>query len=266
MMFGDWNEVCDASERYGCNFNNEGASAFNSFIHESGMVELPLDGRRFTWVNKKASKMSRLDRVFMSVNGLNIFSDIKLNTLNREYSDHFPLLARVNKNDYGPIPFKFYNSWLTCSDFDELVRDKWSEDERVFHDKLKELKMSIKAWMIEKRRCDNANKTTIINRISELDDKIDDNVIDEAEMVERGDLAQQLHNLKQEEDADNLQKSRIKWDVEGDENSKNFHALLKQKRSKQTINGIQVDGEWITDPSLIKNAFFNFFKCKFKRN
>ncbi|GJV92737.1 hypothetical protein Tco_1540550, partial [Tanacetum coccineum] len=30
------------------------------------------------------------------------------------------------------------------------------------------------------------------------------------------------------------------------------------------INGIMVEGNWITDPSLIKDAFFQFYKVKFQ--
>ncbi|XP_071741386.1 uncharacterized protein [Rutidosis leptorrhynchoides] len=43
-------------------------------------------------------------------------------------------------------------------------------------------------------------------------------------------------------DIDTLQKSRVKWDVEGDENSKFFLASLKHKRRAQHIQGLMIDG------------------------
>ncbi|GKA46260.1 hypothetical protein Tco_0739143 [Tanacetum coccineum] len=63
---------------------------------------------------------------------------------------------------------------------------------------------------------------------------------------------------------DILQESNVKCDVNGDENTKLFHGFLKQKRRHQSIQGITVDGTWITDPHLVKPAFLNFFKAKFQ--
>ncbi|GKD16835.1 putative RNA-directed DNA polymerase, eukaryota, reverse transcriptase zinc-binding domain protein [Tanacetum coccineum] len=63
---------------------------------------------------------------------------------------------------------------------------------------------------------------------------------------------------------DLIQKAHIKWDIEGDENSKFFHGLINQKRRNQMINGIMVEGNWITNPCLIKDAFLQFYKRKFQ--
>ncbi|GKF26840.1 RNA-directed DNA polymerase, eukaryota, partial [Tanacetum coccineum] len=44
VSMGDYNEVRDISERFGSVFNRSGAEAFNSFIANAGLVELPLGG------------------------------------------------------------------------------------------------------------------------------------------------------------------------------------------------------------------------------
>ncbi|GJU00257.1 putative reverse transcriptase domain-containing protein [Tanacetum coccineum] len=41
---------------------------------------------------------------------------------------------------------------------------------------------------------------------------------------------------------DNLQKSKLKWAVEGDENSKFFHGIINKRRSQLAIRGIFVEG------------------------
>ncbi|GJV06939.1 hypothetical protein Tco_1344595 [Tanacetum coccineum] len=61
-----------------------------------------------------------------------------------------------------------------------------------------------------------------------------------------------------------VRKARITWDVEGDENSKFFHGILKQKRQQQMVKGIMIDGEWITKHHQVKMAFFKFNKDKFE--
>nr|GFB24430.1 RNA-directed DNA polymerase, eukaryota [Tanacetum cinerariifolium] len=42
VIIGDFNEVRDISERFGSIFNKHGAEAFNSFIVNTGLVEVPL--------------------------------------------------------------------------------------------------------------------------------------------------------------------------------------------------------------------------------
>ncbi|GJZ43427.1 RNA-directed DNA polymerase, eukaryota, reverse transcriptase zinc-binding domain protein [Tanacetum coccineum] len=52
IMFGDMNAVRNEQERVGSIFNNTEADHFNSFIDATGLVDLPLGGRSFTWMNK----------------------------------------------------------------------------------------------------------------------------------------------------------------------------------------------------------------------
>nr|GEV56405.1 protein kinase-like domain, beta-lactamase/transpeptidase-like protein [Tanacetum cinerariifolium] len=44
------------------------------------------------------------------------------------------------------------------------------------------------------------------------------------------------------------QKSRFRWDVEGDENLEIFHAFVKRRNKKCNLRGLMVDGVWCEDP------------------
>ncbi|GJY28925.1 RNA-directed DNA polymerase, eukaryota [Tanacetum coccineum] len=63
---------------------------------------------------------------------------------------------------------------------------------------------------------------------------------------------------------DNLQKSKLKWAVEGDENSKFFHGIINKRRSQLAIRGIFVEGIWRTEPTTIKDTFFKHFGEQFQ--
>ncbi|GJZ99011.1 putative ribonuclease H-like domain-containing protein [Tanacetum coccineum] len=59
------------------------------------------------------------------------------------------------------------------------------------------------------------------------------------------------------------QKARIRWDVEGDENTKYFHAYVKRRNNNNCIRGLMVDGMWSEAPNVIKLKVINFYKNTF---
>ncbi|GJT08499.1 RNA-directed DNA polymerase, eukaryota, reverse transcriptase zinc-binding domain protein [Tanacetum coccineum] len=68
ILFGDLNEVREMrrEEVMALLFLVGDATIFNSFIHDTGLIDLPMGGRHFTWVNKFGSKMRKLDRFLIS--------------------------------------------------------------------------------------------------------------------------------------------------------------------------------------------------------
>nr|GEV87789.1 RNA-directed DNA polymerase, eukaryota [Tanacetum cinerariifolium] len=63
-------------------------------------------------------------------------------------------------------------------------------------------------------------------------------------------------------DSEAAQKSKVRWAIEVDENTKFFYGILNGKRSQLAILGILVDGEWIVDSlamkSEIKSAVWDY--------
>nr|GFA52644.1 RNA-directed DNA polymerase, eukaryota [Tanacetum cinerariifolium]GFB31392.1 RNA-directed DNA polymerase, eukaryota [Tanacetum cinerariifolium] len=72
--------------------------------------------------------------------------------------------------------------------------------------------------------------------------------------------------VNQMEVKDSFQKSKIKWAIEGDENSKFFHGIINKKHSQLAIRGVFDNGLWCTDPGKVKEAFFNHFEARFKKH
>ncbi|GKD38645.1 hypothetical protein Tco_1258852 [Tanacetum coccineum] len=61
------------------------------------------------------------------------------------------------------------------------------------------------------------------------------------------------------------QKSRLEWAVEGDENTRFFHYILKHKYANFNIKGIHVDGIWCESP-VIKEAHVRHFSSRFQED
>ncbi|GJX50702.1 hypothetical protein Tco_0277547 [Tanacetum coccineum] len=56
----------------------------------------------------------------------------------------------------------------------------------------------------------------------------------------------------------------MRWAVEGDENSRFFHSLLKCKYASSNIKRIHVNGIWLDDPEEIKHEDADYFSSRFK--
>ena len=60
-----------------------------------------------------------------------------------------------------------------------------------------------------------------------------------------------------------IQKAKIKWHIEGDENTKLFHSKIKYRERNNLVRGVHTENGSIDDPQKIKDHFFEFFKGKF---
>ncbi|GJR28522.1 RNA-directed DNA polymerase, eukaryota, reverse transcriptase zinc-binding domain protein, partial [Tanacetum coccineum] len=242
VIMGDFNEVRNKSERFGTVFNRQGVDAFNLFIANDGLSEVPLGGFSFTLCHKSVTKMRKLDR-FLILDSL-LFScpNTSSFTLDRYISDHHPILMREVFYDYRPIMFRFFHYWYELEGFDKFVEDSWKEslvsDSNALvkmMKKLKYLKEKIRMW-------NKSTKGKLYNRKRSL-------------KAELADCDSKINKSEGE--------ANIKWAIEGDENSKYYHGVLNKKRSQLNIRGIMVDSTWIDSPSLVKSDLVNEVQSAF---
>ncbi|GJR98994.1 RNA-directed DNA polymerase, eukaryota, reverse transcriptase zinc-binding domain protein [Tanacetum coccineum] len=233
VMMGDFNEVRDKSERFGSIFNQRGADRFNSFISSAGLVEVISGGCTFTWCHRSASKMSKLDRFLISENFMNLCPNISALTLDRFLSDHRPVLLRESKFDFGPIPFRFYHYWMEVEGFNEFVKDMW--------------------------------RVAPVDQLKEMDAEIDKGTATDDTLRKRVETINSIIKANKLKASEVAQKAKIRWAVEGDENSRFYHGTLNKTRHQQCIRGILVDGVWTESPNLVKNEFVQHFGDRFSK-
>nr|GEV79181.1 RNA-directed DNA polymerase, eukaryota, reverse transcriptase zinc-binding domain protein [Tanacetum cinerariifolium] len=234
IMMGDFNEVRSRDERRGSWFNPSSVRVFNQFISSSGLVDIKMKGYTFTWSHPSATKMSKLDRFLVSDG---IFLE-------------FPSF-----DGFDDMVERTWRSF-SHSDGNGMIR---------FKKKHQELKVIIRRWIIDKRFHMAGSKIDIINELQVIDKELDQGVVSDVNLLRRLDLNRQLHDINVKEATDSFQKSKVRWAIEGDENSKFFHGIINKKRSQLTIRGVFVDGCWCTDPIPVKEAFHDHFEARFKK-
>ena len=120
--------------------------------------------------------LSKIDRFLACRGFVDIWSSATVSVLNRLYSDHSPLLLVNDILDFGPSPFKFYNSWLCLIGLNEVVLNSWSRtpgsyyrlDRRLLL-KLKNLKSDIKGWKAQMRAIENHEHDVLCKKIEEME-------------------------------------------------------------------------------------------------
>nr|GEY68408.1 RNA-directed DNA polymerase, eukaryota [Tanacetum cinerariifolium] len=101
------------------------------------------------------------------------------------------------------------------------------------------------------------------SRILNLDKTIDQGRGTNDTVNDRSKLLKELYDLNSFTSFDLAQKAKIRWPIEGDENSKYFHGIINKKRSQMAIRGVLAEGEWVVEPAMVKKEFFNHFSNRF---
>ncbi|GKA08145.1 RNA-directed DNA polymerase, eukaryota [Tanacetum coccineum] len=195
MVMGDFNEVRCMEDRLGSVYNAQGANEFNSFISNSGLVEIQLEGYSFTWSLQSAKKMSKLDRFFVSDGLLSLFPHLSGICLDRHLSDHRPILLREVVTDYGPSPFRVYHSWFSLQGFDQMVLETWNnidlDDKNKmvrFKKKLQILKKEIRSWVNDCKKNQSGRLVDLRSKLCHIDKVIDQGGVNDDILLTRLDL------------------------------------------------------------------------------
>jgi len=74
---------------------------FNDFIENSELVDISVVGRKYTWYKPNGLIKSIIDRILVSREWLDKWSDSKCHVLDRSVSNHCALVLKTDITDWG---------------------------------------------------------------------------------------------------------------------------------------------------------------------
>ncbi|GJX15428.1 putative RNA-directed DNA polymerase, eukaryota, reverse transcriptase zinc-binding domain protein [Tanacetum coccineum] len=197
-VFGDFNEVREQDDRLNTQFQAR-EDEFNEFIVNTHLIEMLLGGRRFTRISDDGMKFNNLDRYLVSDEFKLLWGSLAAVALDRKLSDHCPIALKDIDVNFGPKPFRALDIWLEESDIDRIALKKWSKTRFGGLDKkIEDYSKEAMRWELEaeKRSLGDVERTAWM------------------------DARRKWIETDKEKAGILKQKSRMKWDIEGDENSK----------------------------------------------
>ncbi|KAJ0527046.1 putative RNA-directed DNA polymerase [Helianthus annuus] len=269
VIIGDFNEVRYLEDRLHSKFDNRGAFLFNEFIRDAGLNEYRMGGCDFTYMPYNGSSMSKIDRVLVCEDFMCLWPYAKCIALNRYLSDHSPILLSCSTLDFGPPPFRFYNSWLDIPGIEDVVNNtvglqQLNSDEFGFlRDLLKSLKSNIKEWRSKGKQEEEKILKSTLDEIEAIDVKAKFVGLNDTEKERRVMCNLRIRNFEKNRVADLQQKARYNWAKLGDENSHFFHKVVNLRKASNRIHSLVVDGVEYSDPNLIKKKLKAAFKRQF---
>ncbi|XP_023771170.1 uncharacterized protein LOC111919827 [Lactuca sativa] len=269
VVFGDFNAVRDPGARSNSQFCPYSASDFNRFIHEANLKDYNMGGERFTYMSRVDAKLSKLDRFLTCPNYLQLFPFSYVTAHPRDLSDHSPITLLSGESDFGPIPFKFFNLWLLKEGFDKVVSDAWNcfrgfgTPDAYLAAKLRFLKDKIKLWRKDSDQKEREEVTVIWDAVKDLEKVAQSRPLSVDELQCWSDGIKKITECDRLKALDLKQKARIKWTMDGDENSKFFHGYINSKNRTSLLHGLMINGRWTTGVNEIKEEVYRFFHDKF---
>ncbi|XP_058774884.1 uncharacterized protein LOC131649153 [Vicia villosa] len=234
---GDFNSVKNGGERKCMSVvgNQVEWDEFTGFINAIGLEDVPCKGKKFRWLSSDGRSKSRIDRFLVSRKIINWWGVVGQQIGDRDISDHCPIWIVADKMDWGPKPFKFNNEWFQYKEFIGFVEKEW-------------------------------NGLDLEEGVKEIN-AIDNHPLDEE--VESGDRWRANRkfwmNLKIRENM-LIQKARLKWLNDGDDNSRYFHAIMKRGLRRNFLGHISTSRGILSKVEEVKEEIFEHFESKFKES
>ena len=247
ILLGDFNLIRKHENRNRVGGNVNDMFLFNEAISRLGLVEIPLQGKKFTWSNMQPSPLlEKLDWVFTSLAWTLSYPGTSVKALSIIPSDHCPCVVSISTSIPRGKIFRFENYWLSIPTFQQLLLHNWSHEvpqgdsAKRLTAKFKSLRKAIKDW--QRSLSPLKNTITNIKLVTQFLDLIEEfRDLNLEEWNFRVILKEELLSLLEQQKTYWKQRGAIKWVKFGDASTHFFHANATIRYRKNLIASLESD-------------------------
>lgn len=214
-----------------------------------------LAGLLYTWSNKKEEEVrERIDRVMVNTDWTKTYPNSVVQNLPIVGLDHSPLLLQQEVNESkAKRTFKFELMWVEEKECAEVVQQNWKTDKQGSYGfklmrKLRFCSKGLIEWS-KKHFTDNMKVIEeLMRKIEELQGKS----ISEADRRQIEEYEKEMELACKREEKFWYQRSRIKWLLWGDKNTRCFHQITIHRRQRNRVTRLKgEDNEWLEEEDQI---------------
>ncbi|XP_058762167.1 uncharacterized protein LOC131635557 [Vicia villosa] len=274
IVGGDFNAVKIEEERRGRTTGGrmDEMVEFGDFIELMNLVDVPEVGSIHTWINPGGTASSRLDRFLISDGIIQDWNIVAQVTGDRDISDHMPVWIKASNLDWGPKPFKVFNSWFQHKDFLKFVKEAWDSFQVrgkkyfVVMEKFRLLKAKLRWWNVNVFGWVDLKIDKGVDTLNELETELirSGGLLSEEEAEKRRDSVETIWNNLHLKESMIKQKARQNWIQEGDLNTKFFHVSLKARNRRNAITSIHTGHGTLEDVGEVKEDIKIRFSNRFR--
>ena len=181
LLLGDFNymRAPDNRNKPGGNLND--MITFNDIIRKQQLIEIPVQGRTYTWSNMQLDPLlEQIDWFLTSLHWTNTYPKTLVKPLGKPVSNHIPCVVTIETKIHHSKLFRFESYWILHPGFMDIVQELWNTP--VFNKnaaatlahKFKALRHALKIWSkhISKLSIAISNCNEVLADLDELENKI----------------------------------------------------------------------------------------------
>jgi hypothetical protein len=265
IILGDFNLMRYSSDKNNSNFRQNEADIFNDTINLLSLIELPLLDRAFTWSNNRQNPtLQKIDRAFINLDWANTFPNSSVSSLTRFVSDHVPIVASISTSVPRPAFFRFENSWAAHQACRDTVHATWAAPQpkndvgRQLVLNLKKSRFALKTWRrkILPYHLAEANCKYVISFLDLIEEH---RHLSKAEFNLRHVVIKTLRRAIRSRVDHWKTRSKIKFTIDGDENTKYFHICASNRLRNNKIVTIEQNGAEFSNHSQKTDILTSYY-------